>query len=468
MTGPDMTGPDMTGANVAGPDMPGPDMPRNDMPGTGAGEWRIERLGRRGDGVAVPLGGAGGRALAAMTLPGEVIAGEVTARGTVGREAVGGGAAGGVIAAPRILSPSPDRVRAPCPHYRTCGGCALMHASDPFVAGWKAEIVRGALAAQGIEVGTGAAAGAVHTSPPRSRRRAVLSGRRTKKGALVGFHARASDVVVDVAECLVIRPAILAALPDLRRLVSLGGSRTAELTLGVTETPAGLDIAVSGGKPMTPGLLSDLAALADACGWARLDWDGEALTRRPPALPLGRAQVVPPPRAFLQATAEGEAALVAAVRAIVGDAARIADLYAGIGTFTLPLAERAEVHAVEGLAAPLDALDAGWRGAHGLRRVTTETRDLARRPLLPDELARFEAVVIDPPRAGAPAQAEHLAASRVPVVAWVSCDPVTFARDARRMVLGGYRLSALEVVDQFRWSPHVETVAAFHRQRTPG
>ena len=210
--------------------------------------WTIERLGRRGDGVAVPVGGAGGRALAAMTLPGEVIAGEVTARGTVGREAVGGGAAGGVIAAPRILSPSPDRVRAPCPHYRTCGGCALMHASDPFVAGWKAEIVRGALAAQGIEVGTGGAAGAVHTSPPRSRRRAVLSGRRTKKGALVGFHARASDVVVDVAECLVIRPAILAALPDLRRLVSLGGSRTAELTLGVTETPAGLDIAVSGGE----------------------------------------------------------------------------------------------------------------------------------------------------------------------------------------------------------------------------
>ena len=138
-----MTGSDVGGPEMTGPDMPGPDMPRNDMPGTGAGEWRIERLGRRGDGVAVPLGGAGGRALAAMTLPGEVIAGEVTARGTVGREAVGGGAAGGVIAAPRILSPSPDRVRAPCPHYRTCGGCALMHASDPFVAGWKAEIVRG-------------------------------------------------------------------------------------------------------------------------------------------------------------------------------------------------------------------------------------------------------------------------------------------------------------------------------------
>lgn len=429
----------------------------------GAMEWRVARLGRRGDGVAVPVAapltappdeptdGTGGRVLAAMTLPGEVI---------------GGAAADGIIAQPRILTPSPDRVRAPCPHYRTCGGCSLMHASDGFVAGWKAGIVRGALAAQGIEVEIGA----VHTSPPRSRRRAVLSGRRTKKGALVGFHARASDVVVDVTDCLVIRPAILAALPDLRRLVTLGGSRTAELTLAVTETPAGLDVAVTGGKPMTPALLADLAALADACGWARLDWDGEALTRRPPALALGRAQVVPPPRAFLQATAEGEAALLAAVRGIVGAAPRIADLYAGIGTFALPLAERAEVHAVEGLAPPLAALDAGWRGAAGsgagLRRVTTEMRDLARRPLLPDELARFDAVVIDPPRAGASAQADALAASRVPVVAWVSCDPVTFARDARRMVEGGYRLAGIEVVDQFRWSPHVETVAAFQRPRT--
>nr|WP_254368086.1 class I SAM-dependent RNA methyltransferase [Paracoccus sp. Z118] len=422
-------------------------------------------MGRRGDGVAVAQGtasggggipegtgdvaaGAANRALAAMTLPGEVIEGE---------------AAAGVIAAPRIITPSPDRVRAPCPHYRTCGGCSMMHARDDFVASWKAGVVETALAAQGIAV----KAGAVHSSPSRSRRRAVLSGRRTKKGALVGFHAKASDVVVDVTDCHVIRPAINAALPDLRRLVALGGSRSAEMKLTVTETPAGLDVAARGGKPMTPELLADLAALSRQAGWARLDWDGEALVQRPPALAMGRARVVPPPAAFLQATIEGEAALLSAVREIVGDAPRIADLFAGIGTFTLPLAERAEVHAVEGLAASLAALDAGWRGAAGLRRVTTETRDLARRPLLPDELARFDAVLIDPPRTGAAAQAEALAESRVPVVAWVSCDPVTFARDARRMTQGGYALTALEVVDQFRWSPHVETVAAFRRTQRP-
>ncbi|KGJ15803.1 class I SAM-dependent RNA methyltransferase [Paracoccus sanguinis] len=412
--------------------------------------WTVERLGRRGDGVAVAVAGEA-RALAPLVLPGEQIEGT---------------AEDGRIPAPRILTPSPDRVRAPCPHYRACGGCPLMHGSDAFVAGWKVGVVESALAAQGIT----ARVEGIATSPPRSRRRAVLSGRRTKKGALVGFHARASDVVVDLAECLVVRPAILAAVPDLRRLVALGGSRAGEVTLAVTETPAGLDIAARGGKPLTPELLAALSAQAREADWARLDWTDaagatETLTRRPPALPLGRARVVPPPGAFLQATAEGEAALLAAIRATVGDAARMADLYAGIGTFTLPLAEHAEVHAVEGLAAPLTALDAGWRAAAGaLRKVTTETRDLARRPLLPDELARFDAVVIDPPRAGAEAQARALAASDVPVVAWVACDPVTFARDARIMTEGGYALTSLRVIDQFRWSPHVEIAAAFRRQ----
>ncbi|WP_134727077.1 class I SAM-dependent RNA methyltransferase [Paracoccus luteus] len=406
-------------------------------------QWTVERLGRRGDGVAVSADGA--RALAPMVLPGEAIEGE---------------AVDGRIPLPRIVTPSADRVRAPCPHYRACGGCSLMHASDAFVAGWKGEVVARALQAQGLA----AAITGVATSPPRSRRRAVLSGRRTKKGALVGFHARASDVVVDVAECLVVTPAILSALPDLRRLVTLGGSRSAELSMAVTDTPAGLDVAVTGGKPLTPALFAALADLAAQADWARLDWGGETLVRRPPALPMGRAQVVPPPGAFLQATAAGQDALLAAVRAAVGDAARVADLFAGVGTFALPLAETAEVHAVEGLSAPLAALDAAWRGAPGLRRVTTEVRDLARRPLLPDELARFDAVVIDPPRAGAAAQAQALAASQVPVVAWVSCDPVTFARDARIMAGGGYRLGAVHVIDQFRWSPHVETAAVFRRQ----
>ena len=408
--------------------------------------WHVERLGRRGDGVAH---GDAGRALAALTLPGEAIEGE---------------AQGDRIPAPRILTPSPDRVRPICAHYRACGGCSLMHASDGFTTAWKRQVVETALAARGLP----APVEGVHVSPPMSRRRAVLSGRRTKKGALVGFHARASDVIVDLAECHVMRPQITAALPLLRRITVAGASRSGELSMTVIHGPAGLDLTVAGGKPMEPALFQVLAALAEEGGLARLTWqdqagEGQSITRRPPALPMGRAQVVPPPGAFLQATAEGEAALLAAVRDFSAGAARIVDLFSGCGTFSLPLAETATVHAVEGLAAPLSALDAGWRAAPGLNRVTTENRDLARRPLLADELNRFDAIVIDPPRSGAEAQAREIACSTVRRIAFVSCDPVNFSRDAQLLADGGFVLKRLRVVDQFRWSPHVETVAEFVR-----
>lgn len=401
--------------------------------------WRIERLGRRGDGVAIS---AAGQALAPLTLPGEEIEGE---------------ALDGRIAAPRILTPSPDRVKPVCSHYRACGGCSLMHASDGFTTNWKRQVVETALAARDLP----APIKGVHVSPPRSRRRAVLSGRRTKKGALLGFHARASDVITDLTNCHLLRPQIMDALPLLRQIVVAGASRAAELTITVIAGPAGLDVAVTGGKPMDPALFQNLAALAEQGDLARLDWDGQSITRRTPALPMGRAMVVPPPAAFLQATAEGEAALLAALRSFTQGAGRIVDLFAGCGTFSLPLAQSASVHAVEGLAAPLQALDAGWRAAPGLHRVTTQIRDLARNPLLPDELSAFDAIVIDPPRAGAEAQMHEIAASGVPKIAFVACDPVNFSRDARILADAGYALTQLFVVDQFRWSPHVETVAEF-------
>lgn len=407
-------------------------------------EWRVERLGRRGEGVAYDSHGQ--RALARLTLPDEVVTGEVEEAGR--------------ILDPKIVTPSPERVKPACPHYRACGGCSLMHASDAFVADWKAGLVISALKAQGMDVQVSGQ----HVSPPGSRRRAILSGRRTKKGALVGFHARASDVIIDLNDCRVIRPAIQSALPLLREIVIAGASRQAELSLAVTETSAGLDLAIRGGKSLEPALFAQLAALAEKGDLARIDWDGESITRRPPNLTMGRAQVTPPPGSFLQATAEGEAALIAAVRDMVKGADRIADLFAGCGTFTLPLSENAEVDAYEGLAAPLAALDSGWRGATGLKRVKTHVRDLAKRPLLPDELAAYDAIVIDPPRAGAEAQAQQLAQSGLARIAWVSCDPVTFARDARILADGGYEMTRLFVVDQFRWTPHVETAAEFRRR----
>jgi 23S rRNA (uracil1939-C5)-methyltransferase len=398
----------------------------------------IERLDLRGDGVAGDL-------RAARTLPGEQIDGNVT---------------DGRIATPRILTPSPHRVAAPCPHYRACGGCAVMHASDAFVAQWKQDVVVRALAAQGLE----APFHPLHTSPPNSRRRAVLAGRRLKSGALVGFHARASDSLTPVPDCRLLNTALIRMLPALQDLTLAGASRKGELSLTLTHLDPGPDLSVQGGKPLDPSLQTELAAIAAASGLSRLTWDGETVFQSaPPGLMMGRARVCPPPGAFLQATPQGEAALVAAVRAAVGPARRIADLFAGCGTFALPLAELGEVHAVETAGDMLDALDAGWRGAEGLKKVTTEPRDLFRRPLLPEDLRRFDAVVIDPPRAGAEAQIAQLARAEVPVIAAVSCNPVTFARDARVLVAAGYRLDWVQVVDQFRWSSHVELAARLSR-----
>jgi 23S rRNA (uracil1939-C5)-methyltransferase len=399
----------------------------------------ITRLGHHGDGVA------DGPVFAPRTLPGEVVEGALD---------------GQRMDAPRIVTPSADRVRPPCPHYRACGGCALQHARDTFVTQWKESVIQTALAAQGLKVAFRPA----HISPLRSRRRATFTGRRTKAGALVGFHARASDILTDVSSCLILHPALLDGLPALRELTARFGSRKGALALAVTVSESGLDLAVTGGKPLDDPTRAALGAWAESTGLARLSWEAEVVAQaRPPLHRFGAAMVSPPPGAFLQATQPGEAALQSAVVDAIGDVRRIADLFSGCGTFALPLAAQAEVHAVEGDAPMLAALDLGWRQAQGLRRVTAEARDLFRRPLLADELKPFDAVVIDPPRAGAEAQARALVASAVPVVAALSCNPVTFARDARILCDGGFRLEWVQMVDQFRFSPHVELAARFVR-----
>lgn len=397
-------------------------------------EVTVERLGHLSDGVAP------GPVFVPGALPGEVVTGWL---------------AGDRLEDVRIVTPSPHRRKPPCAHARACGGCALQHADDALVAGWKVDVVRGALAGQGLVADvTGPA-----TSAPRSRRRATLAGRRTKAGVTLGFHRRGSDQLVSVPGCILLAPGVMAAFPALEAIVATGASRKGELALMVTETLTGADVAVSGGKPLDAALVQDLAALAEAHSLARLTWDGEIVAlRTQPVVAMGRARVPLPPGAFLQATADGEAALLAAVRAAVGGAGRVIDLFAGCGTFALPLAETAEVLAVEGDAALTAALAAAARTTPGLKALRVETRDLFRRPLLPDEL-RADAVVIDPPRAGAEAQVAEIARARVPVVAMVSCNPVTFARDAKVLVSAGYRLETVQVVDQFRWSTHVELAA---------
>ncbi len=336
----------------------------------------------------------------------------------------------------------------------------MQHASDRFLAGWKAETIRRALAARDLETDIRQTL----TSPPRSRRRAVLAGRRTRKSAIVGFHGRRSGDVVAITECHVLAPAILALLPALTLLTRDTASRSGEVRFTIADGPAGIDIDGGGGRLPSGSGLAGFLSHPDAARVERLAWEGEPLAQRaPPFQHMGAARVVPPPGAFLQATPEGEMALVAAVREATGGTARIADLFAGCGTFALPLAADAEVHAVEAEPAMLAALDAGWRQVRGLRRVTIEPRDLFRRPLLPTELARYDAVCLDPPRAGAEAQVRELAASAVSRIAAVSCNPVSFARDAAILTAGGYRLDWVQPIDQFRWSAHVELAALFSR-----
>ncbi|AXI44645.1 class I SAM-dependent RNA methyltransferase [Sulfitobacter sp. SK012] len=407
-------------------------------------EFQIRRLGQHGDGVA------DGPVFAPMTLPGELVTGVVQ---------------GNTLTDIKIVTPSEQRVAAPCRHFKSCGGCQVQHASDPLVADWKTDVVRNALAAHGLE----AELRPILTSPAQSRRRATFAARRTKKGAMAGFYGRGSDVLVEVPDCQLLLPEVLAGLEVAKALAIIGSSRKATLAVQITTTLTGLDVQVAGGKPLDGPLQQHLAQFCENQGLSRLTWEDEVIAmREPPLHGFGRAMVSPPPGAFLQATAHGEAQLLAGVREVVGDADRVADLFAGCGTFALPLAENAEVLAVESEAQMMVALDKGWRMAKGLKSVTHVTRDLYRRPLLPDELAKIDVAVLDPPRSGAEAQVAELARSNVARIAYVSCNPVSFARDAAYLVAEGYELEWVQPVDQFRWSSHIELVASLRKKPQTG
>lgn len=401
-------------------------------------EFQITRLGLKGDGITdddrfIPF-----------SLPGEAYEGSFES---------------GIFKGKR-LTESANRTSPPCSHFGTCGGCTLQHAEDSFLESWKAETIIRALKAQGLS----APMRPIATSPAHSRRRATFSARRTKKTTQIGFHKRGSADIFPLEQCHLLKPEIMAALPACHTLAGLGASRKGEIKISVTHSTAGPDISVLDAKQLDGPLRARLAGLANEQAVARLCWNGEQIAERArPVQPMGKASVLPPSGAFLQATSEGEAALTAAMQEAVSGAKRIADLFAGCGTFTLPLASQAEVHAVEGVADMLKALDAGWRFAQGLKTVTTEARDLFSRPLLPIELKHYDAVVIDPPRAGAKSQMEEIAASDINLVGAVSCNPISFARDAKILTDAGFTLDWLLPVDQFRWSGHVELAAKFSR-----
>ncbi len=409
----------------------------------------ITRVGTQGDGVGDRA--AGGVAYAPFTLPGERI-----------RAAVSGERAEAI----EVVSASPDRVLPPCPHFGACGGCALQHwSAGPYLL-WKADLIRQALAREGIETEILPA----FASPPGSRRRLALHARPGTPGlARLGFKARGSWRLVEVEVCTIADPRLIAALPGLRRLAAafLVTPKSAP-TLHVTWTDAGIDVDVTGVERRKGGMSADshmkAAAAAAAMDAARVTQTGEMVFQaRQPAVRIGRAAVALPPGAFLQATQQAETAMADFVVAQLAGASRAADLFCGVGTFALRLAETCRVHAADASAEAVAALASAPGGAPGLKAVTTEARDLFRRPMLAQELKGFDAAVFDPPRAGAESQAAELAKSKLPRVVGVSCNPASFARDARILVDAGFVLERVLPVDQFLWSPHVELVGVFAR-----
>ena len=369
---------------------------------------------------------------------------------------VAGTAPGDCVQVDDSVLPGPHRATPPCRHFGRCGGCQLQHIDDASYAQFLIDRIASALAEQRIDAPSFAP---VHLSPPRTRRRASLRAERRGNAVVLGFNEAQSHDIVDLRECHVLLPEVFALVAPLRGLLreTLPDRKRATITL--TRVDQGVDLTIAG--PLTDGLEAAEAinAFAGNHRLARLSIDdgvGPQARWAPvePTVTLSGIAVAMPEGAFLQATGDGEAALVAAVWAAVGNATRVADLFAGLGTFALSL-DRA-VLAVEGARDAAAALLA-------TRRVKVMHRDLFRRPLTTDELAPFEAVVLDPPRAGAREQVAQLARSTVSRIAYVSCNPSTFARDARTLIDGGYRLSRIAPVGQFRWSTHVELAAAFSR-----
>ena len=406
-------------------------------------EVEIARLGGKGDGVAE---GADGPFYVPFALPGETVRIAVEA-GSDRAELID------------VLKPSPDRIAPVCPHFGVCGGCALQHLEKAAYLDWKREQVVAALSARGLE----ADVEPVRPVPLGSRRRAALALARGKAGTALGYRRARSHELIDIAVCPVLSPGIVARLPRLKAALAplLGGKR--EARVGVTETRNGLDIVLEGAKP-APAALGAFAREAISLGVARLTIGGESIgPARAPEIDLSGVSIRLPPGAFLQASREAEAVMAGLVREGVGDARRIADLFAGLGTFTFALARGAAVDAFEEDEAALQALAEAWRNTPGLKPVRTFGRDLFRAPLGVNELGPYDALVFDPPRAGAAAQAATIAKSKVPRVVAVSCNPGTLARDLRILVDGGYRIARIVPVDQFLFSPHVEMVARLER-----
>jgi 23S rRNA (uracil1939-C5)-methyltransferase len=406
----------------------------------------INGLGARGDGVAFSDAGS---IYVPYALPGEIVdvgswPGHPDRRNLL-----------------RVETASPARIAPICPHFGVCGGCALQHWDAAPYRAWKRELVATHLRHAGIA----ASVADLVDAHGEGRRRAVFHVRRaTHDVLLVGFAAFHSHRIIPIDRCPILAPGLAGVIDAAWAMAEALKPTAKPLDIQATATDAGIDVDVRGSGQLAPPLILALARVAETHKLARIARHGELVTQRAAAtVRIGRATVALPPGAFLQATALGEETLARLVLEHAGSAKTAADLFAGVGPFALRLAERARVLAADSDAGAIGALRGAGAATSGLKPIMAVERDLFRRPFVAQELADVDAVVFDPPRQGAEAQARELAKSRVPLVVAVSCNPATFARDARILIEGGYRLGEVTPVDQFRYSAHVEVVAPLAR-----
>ncbi len=408
----------------------------------------IDHVGHRGDGIAF----AGGQTLfVPYTLGGETVEADPAVGHPDRRLLV------------RVETASPERIAPFCRHFGACGGCAIQHWQPSAYAAWKHRIVADTLARAHIDC----AVDELVDAHGAGRRRITAHARRGGDGELrVGFAAAGSHDIVAIDDCPILDPGLHGALDAARALADVLKPAAKPLDIQITATAGGLDVDVRGSGPLPTATIATLSRVAEQHRLARLTRHGElVLMRSPPVIGVGSAQVTLPPGSFLQATVAGEEALAALVIEHCKGAKHIADLFCGVGPFALRLAAHARIAAFDSDTGAMTALRKAAMATSGLKPVKAETRDLFRRPLMAQELRDYDTVVFDPPRQGAQAQVQQLAASKIPVIVAVSCNAATFVRDARILIDGGYRIEGVTPVDQFRHTPHVELVARFARRR---
>jgi 23S rRNA (uracil1939-C5)-methyltransferase len=407
----------------------------------------IDHVGHLGDGVALSNGGP---IYVPYTLGGETVEVAAVAGHHPDRRSL-----------VKVEKASTQRIAPFCQHFGICGGCAIQHWETKHYQAWKHGLVLEALAQAGIDC-------EVHPlidAHGLGRRRVTLHARMgTHEVLKAGFSAANSHDIVPIDRCPILDPGLAGALDAARAIAEALKPSGKPLDIQITATRGGLDVDVRGSGPLPSSMITALSGVAQQHRLARLTRHGElVLMRTPPAIEIGPATVVLPPGSFLQATLAGEEALAALVLDHCKRAKHIADLFCGVGPFALRLAAKSRVTAFDSEAGSVSALQKAATSTSGLKPVKAEARDLFRRPLVPQELRDFDAVVFDPPRQGAQAQARELANSKIPIVVAVSCNIATFARDTRILTEGGYRIEGVTPIDQFRHTPHVELVARLSR-----